>query len=125
MVELRPQRLGVRNGIISDHNARRLHQASFDRIVKAEIRDDPFEQRGVGAFLARRREGCGREIEAALDAPGLVDTVQPLDPARRFIEVDPVFCRFLLADLAFRPLPVGVMRLIVDNDNVLVRGQLD
>ena len=124
VVEFRSQRLGIRNRVVADNDARRLDQPRLDRVVQAEIRDDPVEQRGVGALLASRRERRGREVETALDAPGLVDAVEALDPARRFIQVDAMFFGMLLADLHLGRLAIGVVRLVVDDDDVLVRRQL-
>ena len=70
---------------------------------------------GLGAGLAGRRKGRRREIEAALDAPRLVDAVQPLDPARRLVQVDAQLLGVLLADLHLGRLAVGVVRLVVDD----------
>ena len=53
-----------------------------------------------------------------------MDAVQALDPARRLFEVYAQFLGILLADLGLGGLAVGVVRLIVDDDQILVRGQL-
>src|SRR5690606_20234788 len=44
VIELGSERRSIGQRTISDDDARRLDQARLDRIVEAEIRDDPVEQ---------------------------------------------------------------------------------
>ena len=44
VIQLRPQRLRIGNYAVAHYDARRLHKPRFDRVVEAEVRDDPVEQ---------------------------------------------------------------------------------
>lgn len=123
VVELRPQRPRVRQRVVADDDPRCFHQPRLDCVVQPEVRDDPLEERRVGAGLAGRRERRRREVEAALDAPGLVQPVEPLDPAGRLVEVEALLGGRLLADLHLGGLAIGMVRLVVDHDDVLVGGE--
>lgn len=50
--------------------------------------------------------------------------VQPLDPAGCLVQIDALFRRLLLADLDLSGLAIGVMRLVVDDDDILECCQL-
>ncbi len=51
-----------------------------------------------------------------------MDAVQPLDPAGRLVQIDPLLRRLLFADLQLRRNAVGVVGLVVDDDDV-ARGR--
>jgi hypothetical protein len=123
VIQLAAVGLRVRQRVVADYHARRLHQAGLDRVVQAEVGDHPLEQGRLGAGLAGRCERRRRQVEAATDAAHLVNAVQPLDPARGLFQVDAERLRLLFADLALGRLAVGVMGLVVDDDDVLVAGE--
>ena len=79
--------LGVRYRIVADHHARRLDQPGLDGVVQPEITHDPGEQRLLGAFLTRRREGGGGEVVAGEYASRFVDSVEAADPFGCFLDL--------------------------------------
>ena len=52
-----------------------------------------------------------------------LDAVQPLDPARRLIEIKPQCVGLLAADLEFGRFAIGVVGLVVDDDQIAAVGQ--
>ena len=124
VVELGPIRLRIGQRIVAYHHSRCLHQAGFNGVVQAEVAHHPGEQAFFVIGLSGGRKGCGRQVEAALDAARLVDAVQPFDPARGLVQVDAQFSRLRLADLDVGWLAVGVVGLIVDDHDVPALRQL-
>ncbi len=53
-----------------------------------------------------------------------MDTIQSLDPASCLLQVDTQFLSILFADLDFSGLAVGVVGLVIDDDQILVACQL-
>lgn len=112
------------NALTYPKRSKDFSRAVFDCVIQSKIRNDPVEQRCVCARLASRRKRRRRKIEATLDAPGLVQTIEPFDPSRRLIEINALICRGLLTDLQFGRLAIGMMRLVVDDDDIAMLRQL-
>ena len=114
MVKLRLVGLRVRHSVVPYDDARRLHEAGLDRVVEAEVGDDPAKECLLGALLARRHEGRGGEVEARQDAARAVDAVEAAHPFRRLLD-------FVLGETlreALRWHAPGVVRFVVQNEDV-------
>ncbi len=61
--------------VIPDDDTGRFHKAGFDRVIQAEVTNDPIEQSFLPAFLAGRGEWSRSEVVADQDASALVDAV--------------------------------------------------
>ena len=108
---------------------RNLRQPRLDGVDQAEIADDP--RKGPVRVLADAAQVIrrGRQVEAEIDAPQLVDAVQPVDPDRGLLEELVgvlvlaeqfllVLVRLLAADA------VGVVGLVVHHQDVLLAAHL-
>ena len=124
VVQLGTKRLRIGQGVVAHHYARGFDQPGLNGVVQTKVRHHPAEQArfGVGAPGGRKRRG--RQVKAARNAPRLVDAVQPLHPARRFVQVNAQRLGLHLADLDVGRGAVCVVRFVVDHHQVFVPGQL-
>ena len=114
VVQTRLIGLGVRHGIVADHNARSFHQAGLNSVVQPKIADDPAEQPLLGAFLAGWRKRCGGKVVAGKEAARRIDAVQAADPFRCFLDI-------VLGDTPDFGLgrhPPSVVGLVVDDQDI-------
>ena len=61
--------------VIPDDDTGRFHKAGFDRVIQAEVTNDPIKQSFLPAFLAGRGERSRGEIVSDEDVSALMDAV--------------------------------------------------
>src|ERR1039458_831076 len=106
--------------IVSDFGLNDAIKAGLDSIVQAEVAHDPPEQCFLGAALARGRERRCREVMTRQNAARPVDAVETADPLCGLFQI----FRGKVLGARLRRHPPGVMRLVIDDEPVLIVGVL-
>ena len=115
------------HGVVGDGDARHFDDTALDGVDQGEVGHHPREQRAfraAGIFAAR--SGRGRQVEDRLDADLLVNGLQPGDPQAGVLVAGAGFLLLLAGQLlghSRRLRPVAVVRLVVDDEDFLLRAE--
>ncbi len=108
--------------IIRDRDARQFDDAALDRIHQAEIGDDPGKQGSLSIARATQEKRRRRQIVDRAQPDLALQRLDAADPQpRRLVVLPGLGLGLAVEPLLFgeRPLPVAMMRLVIDDDDVL------
>ena len=113
----------VAGDVLGDGNARQFHDAALDGVHEREVAHRPGEQRALGVAGAAEEERRGRQVDDAGKAELAVHGFQAGDPEPGGLVVLLGFLLLValqvLVVLVARLLAVAVVRLVVEDEDVL------
>ena len=114
--------------VLSHRHTRQLDNAAFDGVHQREVAHGPGEQRAFGIARATEEERRGRQVHDTRHAQLAVDGLKSGNPQTCGFVVFLGFFLFVALQVFIiiggRLLTVAVMRLVVDNQNVLHAHQV-
>jgi hypothetical protein len=114
--------------VFGDRNAWQLDDAAFDGIHQREVAHRPRKQGALGIAGAAQEEWCRRQVDDAAEAELAVYSLQAGNPQPRRLVGLLGFFLFLAFEFFvvgfLRLLAVAVVRLIIDDENVLHAHQV-
>ena len=118
----------VAGDVVGDRDARQLHDAALDRVHEREVAHRPREERALGVARAAEEERRGREVDDAREAELAVHRLEAGDPEAGGLVVLlgllPLVALEVLVVLVGRLLAVAVVRLVVEDEDVLHAHQV-
>jgi hypothetical protein len=112
--------------IVGDRNARQFDDAAFDRVHQAEIGHDPGEQGSLSVPRTMKEERRRRQIVDGAQPDLTLQRLDAADPQpSRLVVLSCLWLGLAVEPLLFgeRPLPVAVMGLVIEHDDILEREQ--